>query len=91
MARQGLLSLIDKPGKDPYILTSWRPLPLLNCDYKIFAKVIANRMQLVLPYIIHEDQTGFLKGRNIADNLMSLQNVISHCKKKRYRSYDYGS
>ena len=37
----------------------WRPISLLNVDYKIVTKVIANRMQNVLPKLIQESQTGF--------------------------------
>ena len=39
-------------------------------------------MQLVLPYLIHEDQTGFMQGRNIAENIISLQNAIHLCEKE---------
>ena len=40
--RSGIISLIPK-DKLPYSLENWRPIPLLNCDYKILAKVIDNR------------------------------------------------
>ena len=40
---------------------NWRAITLLNCDYKIVAKSIANRIKKVLPKIINNDQTGFLK------------------------------
>ena len=84
-AREGFLSLADKPGKDPLELTNWRPLTLLNCDYKIFAKIIANRLKLVLPYLIHSDQTGFMKGRYITENIIHLQNIIDYCQKEKKR------
>ena len=38
-------------------------------------------MKFVLPYLIHSDQKGFLKGRNIADNLSELLTIVEYCKK----------
>ena len=51
-ARRGIITLIEKSGKDPLELKNWRPLSLLNVDYKIIAKVISNRMQESLSYLI---------------------------------------
>ena len=63
-AREGVISLLEKEGKNPLKLKGgWRPLTMLSCDFKIFAKIIANRLQMVLPTIIHNDQKGFIKGR----------------------------
>jgi len=47
------------------LITNWRPNSLLNIDYKIAAKVLANRLKQVLNNVISKDQTGFLKGRYI--------------------------
>ena len=76
-ACQGLISLLDKPGKDQLIIANWRPLSLLCCDYKIFAKILANRLSMVTKYLIHPDQSGFLKGQFISENLMDLNAVLT--------------
>ena len=76
-ACQGLISLLDKPGKDQLIVANWRPLSLLCCDYKIFAKILANRLSMVTKYLIHPDQSGFLKGQFISENLMDLNAVLT--------------
>ena len=77
----GTIALMEKLSKNPLFLKHWRPLSMLNSDYKIFAKIIANRLQLVLPYLIHKNQVGFMKGRRISDNLSELLTVIDYCQK----------
>jgi hypothetical protein len=52
----GVLTLITKKGKDLRLLKNWRPLNLLNTDYKILAKTLARRIRTVLPKLISYDQ-----------------------------------
>jgi len=59
--KQGVISLIAKPDKDPHLLENWRPISLLTVDYKLITSVFANRLQKGLNKIISEYQTGFLK------------------------------
>ena len=77
-ARHGVMSLLDKLGKDPLTLNNWCPLCLLNNDFKIYDKILATRMKLAMPEIIHSDQSGFLKGHHITDNLLDLTSIIYH-------------
>ena len=67
--RRGLITLLPKKQKILYRLKNWRPISLLNCDYKITTKAIATRMKKVLPNISNPDQSGFLKGRFIGENV----------------------
>ena len=80
---EGVIALMEKLQKDPLKTANWRPLVMLNCHYKIYAKIIANRLQVVLPYLISQDQVGFLKGRNIATNLTDLLTEIEYCEINR--------
>ena len=69
--RRAVITLIPKKG-DLADIANWRPVSLLNNDYKIFAKVLANRLKLSIgqiPQIIHEDQSYCVPGRTIYDNL----------------------
>lgn len=71
-----IISLLHKKGKDPTLCSSYRPLSLINNDIKLYAKVLAKRLDTVLPKIIHPDQTGFGKNRFSSDNLRRLLHII---------------
>ena len=64
---RGMLTLLHKGGGDIDNIRNWRPIALLNSDYKIISKLLANRMKPVLNKIIHTDQKGFVVGRNISE------------------------
>ena len=59
-----LISLIPKKGRDHTDPANFRPISLINVDSKILAKVLALRLEMVLSYIKHTDQVGFIKGRS---------------------------
>ena len=80
--RRGLIKLIPKKETDLKNLKNWRPLSLLNCDYKIAAKSIANRIQATLPKLINNDQTGFIKGRFIGKNISLIDSIIKYTANK---------
>ena len=60
--RRGLITLLFKKG-DSQNLNNWRPITLLNCDYKIIAFILASRLQKVITSLVNETQTGYIKGR----------------------------
>ena len=67
--RQGVIMLIPKSNRDLTYVKNWRPIVLLNSDYKVLSKILATRLKMVLPEIIHSDQSGFLCNCNISQNL----------------------
>lgn len=75
---QGLITLIPKPGKDPLLLDNWRPISLLNNDYKILAQILANRMKPVLDQVIDESQSGFMQNRHISNNIRLILDIIDY-------------
>lgn len=75
-ARRSVISPIDKPDKDLLYLDNWRPISLMNTDF--WDKIVANRLLMVLPYVIEPYQTGFMKGRTISENIAQLMSVIEH-------------
>ena len=80
--RLGVLNLIPKQGKDSRLLKNLRPITLLNVDYKIIEKALAMKVDRVLPDIINNDQSGFMKNRRIAANVRKVFDIMQHCKLK---------
>ena len=76
--RQALIRLIEKKDKDRRCMENWRPVSLLNVDYKIGSKALATRLEKVLPDIIHEDQCAYVKGRTIFDAIRSIDDVMEY-------------
>lgn len=74
--KMGVITLIYKKKGDKKLLEYWRPISLNNVDYKIIARVMANRLKLVLPNIVSESQTCCITGRDIADTLVSVRDII---------------
>ena len=77
--RIGILTLIPKP-KTPVELCyikNWRPITLLNTDYKIFTHVI-KRLIKAIPCIISNVQSGFQAGKSSCDNLILLCLTLEH-------------
>ena len=47
-------------------------------DFKIAAKAIAKRLEPILPNLIHPDQTGFVKGRYIGENIRLISDIMEY-------------
>ena len=73
--RRGVISLSFKKGDrlDP---KNWRPISLLNVDYKRAARVIAGRLLKVIHLVVDKDQTCGVPCRYIGENVALLRNVV---------------
>ena len=80
--RRGVIKVIPKKDAELHFIKNWRPITLLNTDYKIAAKSFANRIELVLPNLINHDQTGLLKGRFIGENIRLIDCIIQYASEK---------
>ena len=76
--RSGIITLLCKDTSKSDFLSQWRPISLLNVDYKLLSKSITNRLSKVLPDIIHLNQTCGVKGRSITDNIHLLSYFDTH-------------
>ncbi|XP_071917209.1 uncharacterized protein [Coffea arabica] len=67
---------------NPQDFSQFRPISLCNFFNKLLSRILADRVACVLPKIISPQQTGFVKGRNITENFLLAQEVISGIGKK---------
>lgn len=74
----GIITCIPKPDKQKEYLKNWRPISLLNCVYKIASGCIANRIKKTLDTLISKDQTGFIKGRFIGENIRLIYDIMQY-------------
>lgn len=80
--QQAVITLLDK-GKDRLLLKNWRPISLLNVDYKIGTKALAERLKKQLPNIINENQVGYVQGRKIIDNIRTIEDIYHYTNTKK--------
>ncbi|KAM9940608.1 hypothetical protein ACTFIT_007117 [Dictyostelium discoideum] len=80
--KEGLIITIPKKG-DPELIKNRRPITLANCIYKIHSKLINNRIIPILTKVINHNQKGFVPGRFILDNIISMNELINYCNDKR--------
>jgi len=71
----GVITLVPKV-KDAASIKQYRPICLLNVDYKGFAKVLTDRLTPVAKEVIGANQTGFIQGRNILEGVVILHEVL---------------
>jgi len=78
--RRGIITLTPKDDGTLLGLTNRRTITLLNVYFKIASKAIAKRFESILPSLIHSDQTGFVKGRYIGENIRLVIDIMEISK-----------
>ncbi|KAF7826284.1 Transposon TX1 uncharacterized 149 kDa protein [Senna tora] len=73
------ITLIPKTNA-PQSFKDFRPICLANVSYKLATKVLCNRLKSFLPYLIAPNQSAFLKGRIISDNIMLATELMHKIK-----------
>ena len=69
--------------KEPETVTQYIPISLCNFMYKVISKVMVNRIKPFLGKIIIENQSAFVVGRQIHDNIVIAQEVFHYIKLKK--------
>ena len=78
ISQRGIITLIPKEEGSLLNLSNWLTITILNVDCKMANKAIAKRIEASLPKLINSDQTGFIKGRYIGENICLIINIMEY-------------
>ena len=79
--RNAIISLSFKKG-DRLLHKNWRPISLLNVDYKLCARTLAGRLLKVIHHVVSPDQTCGVSGRYIGENVALLRDIVDFANEK---------
>ncbi|XP_049378372.1 uncharacterized protein LOC125843202 [Solanum stenotomum] len=74
-----LLPKVEHPNR----LNEFRPISLSNFTNKTISKILCLRLAPILPHLISENQSGFVRGRSISENIMLAQEITHNIKKPK--------
>ncbi len=84
--KEAIVSLIPKEGKERTKCGSYRPISILNVDYRIYTSIMARRMEKFLPNLIHNDQTGFIHMCQTHDNIKRTLRITDHIRQHKVKA-----
>ena len=78
---QAHISLLPKK-ETPLELRDYRPISVVHSVPKLAGKVLARRLQLQIPSLVHSLQSGFIKGRSIIENFAMAADMVQTTHKR---------
>jgi hypothetical protein len=78
----GIVTLLPKQKEESHI-KQFHPICLLNVSFKIFTKIMVNRMIRIATKVINPSQTTFIPGRNIMEGVVMLHETIHEIHRKK--------
>ena len=76
--RSAKVIAIEKPGKDPKLAASYRPISLLSVCYKLLERLVLQRISPTVETILSPDQAGFRRNRSTCDQVAALTTFIEN-------------
>lgn len=77
------IALIPKSGKNIRYPETYRTISILNIYYKILASLLASRLSRIIGVYVHLDQTGYIPGKYLKDNIMKVSKIINVAQKRK--------
>lgn len=74
--RRAVVTLIPPKNRDTRHISNWRPISVLNVDYKIFAKALALRLANSIPLLTRHNQAGFVPSHFTGDSVKNIHSII---------------
>jgi len=75
------ISLIPKVDS-PQRVNDFTPLSLLGCMYKVLAKILANRLQVVIGSVVSDSQSAFVMGKQILDGILVAYEAVDEARRQ---------
>ena len=82
MFNEAYITVLEKSPNDRTSVGGYRPISLLNTDYKILAKILVNKIQPHLHTIVHPNQYCSIPGRNIETLNHNIRDIITYAHLK---------
>ncbi|GJS91543.1 RNA-directed DNA polymerase, eukaryota [Tanacetum coccineum] len=79
------ITLIPKKH-NPMNVKDYRPISLIGIQYKVLAKILANRLASVIDSVISNEQLAFIKGRQILDGPLMINEIVEWCKRRKKKA-----
>ena len=76
--RQAKIVALAKPGKDPHLAASRRPISLLSVCYKLLERTMLQRISPTVEDLLSVNRAGFRRGRSTCDQVTALTAFIEN-------------
>ncbi|MGQ2964157.1 MAG: hypothetical protein ACT6RN_27970, partial [Agrobacterium sp.] len=78
----GIITLVPKAGKPRDQVAGYRPITLLNCDVRLVAGAVEDRLQLPLDLLVSPSQSAFILGRDISDSVQFHLGLLEYLQQR---------
>jgi hypothetical protein len=81
-----MITLIPKEN-DARTMKKFMPISLLNCSFKIFCKVLTNRLAKIIGRLISQNQSAFIKGRYILESVVTAHEIVHEVHRRKMEGF----